>query len=165
MHFGGYVCRCLSEGAEWSSVARMQYTSRVSRRSYSRSPCSSGSICLNPTRTRKTSRCCCCSLQVLECHSSGCQREWLEGENALCRLVAASGNWKQHLRRKLFFLNFFFCTGLGPYFVMSTTCKHTQVYKLCKSGKDPQPCKKRIQVIRTTGQGNHPYNLAILQLL
>ncbi len=55
----------LSEGADRSSAARMQYTSRVSRRSCSRASCSSASICLYPTRTRKTSRCDCCSLRAL----------------------------------------------------------------------------------------------------
>jgi len=129
----------LSEGADRSSAARMLYTSRVSRRSCSRASCSSASICLYPTRTRKTPRCDCCSLRVLECHSSGCQRECLERENALCRLVAArlatygngmgvprifsplilSGSLGDALHnpktfeRKTFFCDFFLRTGLA----------------------------------------------------
>ncbi len=47
----------LSEGADRSSAARMQNTSRVSRRSCSRASCISASICLYPTRTRQNSRC------------------------------------------------------------------------------------------------------------
>ncbi len=95
MHFKGYIYKVFNEGADRSSAARLQYTSRVSRRSCSRSSCPSDSTCLNPTRTR--SRCDCCSLRVLKCLSSGCQRECLGRKKAVCRLVAARlatyGNW------------------------------------------------------------------------
>jgi len=94
-HFGGYIYKIFSEGTDRSSAARLQYTSRVSRRSCSRSSCTSASTCLNLTRTR--SRCDRCSLRVLKFLSSGCQRECLEREKAVCDFGAARlatcGNW------------------------------------------------------------------------
>ncbi len=89
VHFGGYVYKVFSEDADRSSAARLKYTSRVLRQSCSQSSCTSASTCLNPTRTRVSSRCNCCSLRVLKCLSSGCQRKCLEKEKAMCRLVAA----------------------------------------------------------------------------
>ena len=73
-------------------LAKVQYTSR---RSCSRSSCRSASSCLYPTRTRKTSN----AVAACGCYTipAGCQREYLERGNALCRLVAARlancGNW------------------------------------------------------------------------